>query len=218
MEVITVLIPYILRGLQVTLSVTGVALGTGLLVGTILAILRVYGTPIISTIIAGYVTVIRSLPHILLLLIIYFLIARIINLSAFWAASLALAIISSAYQAEIIRGAIQSVPPGQMMAARSIGMSKQKAILYVILPQAFRHAIPPWSNEAAIVIKDSSLVYILGVPEILRQAQYYSAREYQPFIAYIAVAAIYFLLTFLTNRGLDALELKLRIPGYAHGE
>jgi polar amino acid transport system permease protein len=218
MEVITVLIPYILRGLRVTLSVTGVALGTGLLFGTILAILRVYANGFISTLIAGYVTVIRSLPHILLLLIIYFLIAKIINLSAFWAASLALAIISSAYQAEIVRGAIQAVPAGQMMAARSIGMSKQKAILNVVLPQAFRHAIPPWSNEAAIVIKDSSLVYILGVPEILRQAQYYSAREYKPFIAYIAVAAIYFILTFLTNRGLDALERKLRIPGYAHGE
>ena len=80
MELITVLIPYILRGLRVTLSVTGVALSTGLLFGTILAILRVYGTNIISTIINGYVTVIRSLPHILLLLIIYFLIARIINL------------------------------------------------------------------------------------------------------------------------------------------
>jgi polar amino acid transport system permease protein len=218
MELITVLIPYILRGLRVTLSVTGVALSTGLLFGTILAIVRVYGSNYLSALIAGYVTVIRSLPHILLLLIIYFLIARIINLSAFWSASLALAIISSAYQAEIVRGAIQAVPAGQMMAARSIGMSKQKAILFVILPQAFRHAIPPWSNEAAIVIKDSSLVYILGVPEILRQAQYYSARTYKPFIAYIAVAAIYFILTFLTNRGLDALELKLRIPGYAHGE
>lgn len=218
MEVITVLIPYILRGLSVTLSVTAVALGAGLIFGTMLAILRVYGTPWISTFLAGYINIIRSLPHILLLLIIYFLIAQIINLTAFWSASLALAIISSAYQAEIIRGAIQSVPPGQMMAARSIGMSKQKAILFVILPQAFRHAIPPWSNEAAIVIKDSSLVYILGVPEILRQAQYYSARTYQPFTAYIVVAVIYFLLTFLTNRGLDALELKLRIPGYAHGD
>ena len=218
MEVITVLVPYILRGLSVTLSVTAVALGTGLLFGAILAILRVYGTKWLSTFLAGYISVIRSLPHILLLLIIYFLIAKIVNLSAFWAASLALAIISSAYQAEIIRGAIQAVPTGQMMAARSLGMTKLRAILYVIMPQALRHAIPPWSNEAAIVIKDSSLVYILGVPEILRQAQYYSARTYQPFIAYIAVACIYFILTFLTNRGLDALELKLRIPGYAHGD
>ena len=218
MEELTVLVPYILRGLSVTLSVTGVALGTGLFFGTLLAIFRIYGNPLISRILAGYVTVIRSLPHILLLLIIYFLIAKIINLSAFWAASLALAIISSAYQAEIVRGAIQAVPPGQMMAARSIGMSQRKAILKVILPQAFRHAIPPWSNEAAIVIKDSSLVYILGVPEILRQAQYYSARTYQPFTAYVVVAVIYFILTFIANRGLDALEIKLRIPGYAHGE
>lgn len=218
MEVITVLVPYILRGLSVTLSVTAVALGTGLLFGIILAILRVYGEPSISKFLAAYITIIRSLPHILLLLIIYFLIAKVVNLSAFWSASLALAIISSAYQAEIVRGAIQAVPAGQMMAARSIGMSKQKAIFFVILPQALRHAIPPWSNEAAIVIKDSSLVYILGVPEILRQAQYYSARTYQPFTAYLVVAFIYFILTFITNRGLDALEFKLRIPGYAHGD
>ena len=73
--------------------------------------------------------------------------------------------------------------------------------------------IPPWSNEAAIVIKDSSLVSVLGVPEILRQAQYYSGRNpTKPFNAYLAVAVIYFLLTFLTNRGLDALEKRIRIP------
>lgn len=212
MEIITVLVPYILRGLKITLGVTGVALFSGLLFGVVLAILRVYGGKVVSKGIALYVTVIRALPHILLLLIIYFMIARVVNLSPFWAGSFSLAIISSAYQAEIIRGAIQSVSSGQMMAARSIGMSKIKAIRHVILPQAFRLAIPPWSNEAAIVIKDSSLVYVLGVPEILRQAQYYSARTYQPFTAYITVAIIYFLLTFITNRGLDALENRIRIP------
>jgi polar amino acid transport system permease protein len=212
MEVLTVLVPYILRGLRITLGVTGVALASGLLFGSILAILRVYGGEWISRVIAVYVTVIRALPHILLLLVIYFMIARIVNLSPFWAGSFSLAIISSAYQAEIIRGAIQSVHPGQMMAARSIGLSRIKSIWYVVMPQAFRHAIPPWSNEAAIVIKDSSLVYVLGVPEILRQAQYYSARTYQPFTAYITVAVIYFLLTFITNRGLDTLENRIRIP------
>jgi polar amino acid transport system permease protein len=211
-EIITVLIPYILRGLEVTLSVTAVALFSGLTIGALLAILRVYGGKVLSRILAAYVAAIRSLPHVLLLLIFYLLVANIINLSPFWAGSLSLAIISSAYQAEIIRGAILSVPEGQMMAARSIGMSQVKAIWNIVLPQAFRHAIPSWSNEAAIVIKDSSLVYILGVPEILRQAQYYSARTYQPFTAYIAVAFIYFLLTFSTNRGLDFLERKIRIP------
>ncbi|MCJ7520508.1 MAG: amino acid ABC transporter permease [Anaerolineaceae bacterium] len=212
MEVLTVLVPYILRGLSITLEVTAIALGFGLFFGAILAILRVYGGKILSRVIGYYVTILRALPHILLLLVIYFMIARVVNLSAFWAGSVSLAIISSAYQAEIIRGAIQSVPGGQMMAARSIGMNRFKAIWYVIIPQAFRHAIPPWSNEAAIVIKDSSLVYILGVPEILRQAQYYSARTYKPFTAYVTVAAIYFLLTFITNRGLDAVERRIRIP------
>lgn len=212
MEVLTVLIPYILRGLNITLKVTAVALGLGLLFGTLLAILRVYGGKVISGTIAVYIGVVRALPHILLLLIFYFMIARVVNLTPFWAGSLSLAIVSSAYQAEIIRGAILSVPVGQMMAARSIGMTRLQAIWHVIIPQAFRHAIPPWSNEAAIVIKDSSLVYILGVPEILRQAQYYSARTYQPFTAYLTVGAIYFLLTFITNRGLDALEKRLRIP------
>jgi polar amino acid transport system permease protein len=212
MDVITVLFPYILRGLRITLEVTVVALSLGLLFGGILAILRIYGGKFLSRFLTQVVTILRALPHILLLLILYFMIARVVNLSAFWSGSLALAFISSAYQSEIIRGAIQSVPPGQMMAARSIGMSRFKAIRYVILPQAFRFAIPPWSNEAAIVIKDSSLVYVLGVPEILRQAQYYSARTYQPFTAYVAVAAIYFILTFITNRGLDALERRIRIP------
>jgi len=213
MEVITVLIPYILRGLDVTLKVTAVALGFGLFFGTLLAIMRVYGGKVLSNLIMLYVSTIRSLPHILLLLVIYFLIARIVDLSPFWAGSLSLSIISSAYQAEIIRGAILSVPPGQMVAARSIGMKRLQAIRYVVIPQAIRLAIPAWSNEAAIVIKDSSLVYVLGVPEILRQAQYYSGRNpTKPFNAYLAVAVIYFLLTFLTNRGLDALEKRIRIP------
>ena len=212
MDELIVLVPYILRGLSVTLEVTAIALGLGLFFGAILAILRVYGGTFVSKAIALFVSVLRALPHILLLLVLYFIIARVVDLSAFWAGSLSLAIISSAYQSEIIRGAIQSVPEGQMMAARSIGMNRFKAIWHVIIPQAFRHAICPWSNEAAIIIKDSSLVYVLGVPEILRQAQYYSARTYRPLTAYMTVAAIYFLLTFIANRGLDALERRLRIP------
>jgi polar amino acid transport system permease protein len=213
MEIFTTLIPYILRGLNITLSVTAIALSFGLIFGTLLAIIRVYGNQALARLIAMYVSVIRSLPHILLLLIIYFLIARIVNLTPFWAGSVSLAIISSAYQSEIVRGAILSVPSGQMIAARSIGMTRKQAIWYVIIPQAIRHMIPPWSNEAAIVIKDSSLVYILGVPEIMRQAQYYSGRNpTKPFNAYLAVAVVYFVLTFITNRGLDALEKRIRIP------
>jgi polar amino acid transport system permease protein len=154
----------------------------------------------------------RGIPPIVLLFILYFIVSGGINLSPFWAGSISLGIVSSAYQMEIIRGAILSVSGGQMMAARAIGMSRTQAIRSVILPQTLRLAIPPWSNEAAIVIKDSSLVYALGVPEILRRAQLISASTQQPFLAYAAAAVIYFVLVFVTNRLLDRLEQQLRIP------
>ncbi len=150
-----------------------------------------------------YSTFMRGVPPVVLLFILYFMISGAINLSPFWAGSLSLGIISSAYQLEILRGAIQSVGGGQMMAARAIGMSRLNAMRYIVLPQALRIAIPPWSNEAAIVIKDSSLVYALGVPEILRRAQQLSASTQQPFLAYGTAAVIYFILVFATNRLLD---------------
>ena len=135
-----------------------------------------------------------------------------INLEPFAAGSLSLGIVSSAYQLEILRGAFLSVGDGQMIAARALGMRKLKAIRHIILPQALRIAIPSWSNEAAIVIKDSSLVYTLGVPEILRRAQLLSASTQQPFLAYGIAAILYFVLVFLTNRLLDKVEQKTRIP------
>lgn len=212
-EIITGLIPYILSGLQVTLEVTFLALGTGFIVGLVLAMQRVYGSQTSAWIISVVTMIIRALPHILLLLLAYFAIATVVNLTPFWAGSLSLAVISSAYQCEIMRGALLSVSAGQMMAARTLGMTRGQAIRYIILPQALRQAIPAWSNEAAIIVKDSALVYVLGVPEIMRKAQYYSARTYKPFTAFIAVAAVYFILTFLSNRGLSTLERKLRTPG-----
>lgn len=206
------LFPYLLTGAMVTIQVTIIALSLGLATGMLLAVMRVYGGRFLSGFAATYSMIIRATPLLLVVLILYFVIARIVDLPPFWAGSLSLAFGSAAYQSEIFRGAIQSVPSGQMMAARSIGMSRIKAIWYVILPQAIRIAIAPWSNEAAIVLKDSSLVYVLGVPEILRQAQYFSARTYQPFLAFGSAALLYFILTFLTNRGLDYLERKMRLP------
>jgi polar amino acid transport system permease protein len=99
-----------------------------------------------------------------------------------------------------------------MTAARAIGMSRLQSIRYIILPQALRLAIPPWSNEASIVLKDSSLVYALGVPEILRRAQQLSATTQQPFLAYGTAALIYFGLVFTTNRALDYLSEWTKLP------
>ena len=211
LENFVLLVQYLAQGAGVTLGVTAIALSTGFILGTILGILRVYGGPILAGFAAAYSTIIRGIPVIVVIFILYFVIAKFVNLSPFLAGALSLGIASSAYQSEVLRGALISVPRGQMMAARAIGMSRLKAIMFIVMPQALRLAIPPWSNEAAIVLKDSSLVYVLGVPEILRRAQYVSARTYEPFIAYAAAAAIYFVLTFLTNRSLDALERRYKL-------
>jgi polar amino acid transport system permease protein len=203
---------YIASGTAYTVAVTFIALPFGLIVGLLFSLLHVYGGKFSSRIMTLYSTIMRGIPPIVLLFILYFIVSGSINLSPFWAGSISLGIVSSAYQMEIIRGAILSVSSGQMMAARAIGMNKLQAIQNVILPQTLRLAIPPWSNEAAIVIKDSSLVYALGVPEILRRAQLISASTQEPFLAFTTAALIYFALVFLTNRLLDLLERKLRIP------
>lgn len=203
---------YIASGTAYTLAVTFIALPSGLILGIIFSLLNVYGGRFIKWITTLYSTMMRGIPPIVLLFILYFIVSGSINLTPFWAGSISLGIVSSAYQMEIIRGAILSVSSGQMMAARAIGMSKIQAIQHIILPQTLRLAIPPWSNEAAIVIKDSSLVYALGVPEILRRAQLISASTQKPFLAFAAAALIYFILVFITNRLLDALERKIRIP------
>ena len=203
---------YIASGTVFTVGVTLIALPAGLLIGTILALIYVYGGKIAGRIMNLYSTVFRGIPPLVLLFILFFAVSKGINLSAFWAGSLSLGVVSSAYQMEIVRGALLSVSGDQLMAARAVGLSRLQAIRYVVLPQAVRLAIPPWSNEAAIVIKDSSLVYALGVPEILRRAQLIGASSQKYLLAYLSAAVIYFLLVSLTTRLLNNLEQKLSIP------
>ena len=212
MDLLSEIILYIASGTGVTLSVIAIALPMAFGIGLVLAVLRVYGGKLLESIITLYSIVMRGIPPIVLLFILYFILAKDINLSPFIAGTFALSLISSSYQMEIFRGAFLSVANDQMLAARSIGMNQWHAIRYIILPQALRAAIPPWSNEAAMLVKESSLVYVIGIPELLRRAQYVSARTYQSLLAFSIAAVIYFLLTFLTNRGLDYVEKKTRIP------
>ena len=203
---------YIVQGTAITVAVTLVALPFGLILGLLMALVHTYGGKILNRVAAAYSLLLRGVPPIVLLFILYFILSGSINLSPFWAGSFSLGIVSSAYQMEILRGALLAVGGGQMTAARAVGMSRLQAIQFVILPQALRLAIPPWSNEASIVLKDSSLVYALGVPEILRRAQQLSATTQQPFVAYGAAALIYFVLVFTVNRGLDYLSERTKLP------
>ncbi|MFO7714551.1 amino acid ABC transporter permease [Desulfosarcina sp.] len=202
---------YLVPGIGITLSVTVIALSIGFVIGIMMAVLRIYGGRFFSPMAAVYSIVLRAVPVVVIIFILYFVISELVDLSPFLSGAIALGVASGAYQSEIFRGAILSVPPGQMIAARAIGMSRFKAIRAIVLPQAIRLAIPAWSNEFTLVLKDSTLVYVIGVPELLRRAQWVSARSLEPFLAFGTAAAFYIAFTLLASRLLGTLERRYQI-------
>ncbi|MBU6349939.1 MAG: amino acid ABC transporter permease [Chloroflexi bacterium] len=202
---------FIVQGLWVTLGVTAVALAVGLLLGISMAVLRVYGNPFWRSVAALYSVLVRAVPVIVIVFVLFFVIAGFVNLSPFLAGSLALGVASGAYQSEIFRGAFQAVLPGQMVAARAIGMSRRQAIQSILLPQALRLALPSWGNEATLVLKDSTLVFVVGVPEILRRAQQVSARTLEPFVAFGIALLLYLALTLWMTQLLQWVERRYRL-------
>ncbi|MBU2252097.1 MAG: amino acid ABC transporter permease [Proteobacteria bacterium] len=213
-------LPYLLRGSLVTLIVVAGAMALGLTIGVPLAVGQVYGRPALRRVIGVYVWFFRGIPLLVLLFLFYIGLctALDINMSAFTVAIIVLGLISSAYQSQIFRGAILSLPEGQFKAARALGMSDLKAISFIVLPQALRLSIPGWSNEYSILLKDSAVTYALGVAEIMARAHFVATRTYQQLPLYLTAGVIFLVLTYLGTRGLRMLEEKVRIPGYsAHG-
>jgi polar amino acid transport system permease protein len=213
-------LPYLLQGSLVTLIVVAGAMALGLTIGVPLAVGQVYGHPALRRVIGVYVWFFRGIPLLVLLFLFYFGVctALDINLSAFTVAIIVLGLISSAYQSQIFRGAILSLPEGQFKAARALGMSDLKAISFIVLPQTLRLSIPGWSNEYSILLKDSAVTYALGVAEIMARAHFVATRTYQQLPLYLTAGVIFLVLTFLGTRGLRMLEEKVRIPGYSvHG-
>ena len=209
-------LPYILGGIWVTLAVVGGALTMGLSLGLVLAVTQVYGNRTLRRIMAVYVWFFRGIPLLVLLFIFYFgILSELqIELSPFTVSIIVLGLISSAYQSQIIRGSILSLPEGQFKAARSIGMSDARAILFIILPQALRLSIPGWTNEYTIIMKDSAVTYALGVTEILARSRHVAERTYQHFWIYILAGCIFLVLTYIGTKLMHLLEEKVRIPGY----
>jgi len=205
-------LPYMMGGIGYTVLITIIALVVGFLIGTPIALARVYGKRSLHLLALGYTVVLRGVPSLVVLFIAYYVLASAVNLPPFLAGCAALGICSSAYQAEIFRGAIQAVSPGQMMAARALGMKRGQAIVNIILPQALRNAIPGWSNEAAVVVKDSSLVYAVGLAELMRRAQQVNGTLHEPLLIFFITGALYFLLTLATSRLLGWVERKTQIP------
>lgn len=213
-------LPYLLQGSLVTVIVVIGAMGLGLVLGVPLAVGQVYGHPLLRKTITIYVWFFRGIPLLVFLFLFYFGLctALDINLSAFTVAIIVLGLISSAYQSQIFRGAILSLPEGQFKAARALGMSDFKAISVIILPQALRLSVPGWSNEYSILLKDSAVTYALGVAEIMARAHFVATRTYQQLPLYFTAGVIFLILTWVGTKGLRLLEEKFRIPGYStHG-
>lgn len=207
--------PILLRGIAINIELLFALLAVGLLVGTVVALLQVYGGRVLGTIAAAYAWVFRGIPAMVLLFLFYFGPSQFgLDVPPFLAATLALGFRSSAYQSQIFRGALQAIPHEQMMAARSLGMSRVRAIVSIIIPQALRLSLAGWSNEFSSVAKDTTLAYVVGLNEVLRQARIIQDRHYDlAMLAYIAVALLFLILTYSGNFGLGALERRLRIPG-----
>ncbi|MED4582575.1 amino acid ABC transporter permease [Brevibacillus choshinensis] len=193
-----------LKAAGLTVQLTAVSLGIAICIGLVFAFLRISDSKVLSEIAKTYITVIRGTPLILQIMVLYFGIAKFILLTDFWAGALALAIHNGAYIAEIFRGTIQSIDRGQMEAARSLGMPYPLAMRRIILPQAFKRAIPPLGNQFIIGLKDSSLVGLLGFRELYLASQSTAARTFLQFESY-AIAGLYYLVlvlffTFVLNK------------------
>jgi polar amino acid transport system permease protein len=213
-------LPYLLQGAGVTLIVVVGAMVLGLALGVPLAVGQVYGHAALRRTIGAYVWFFRGIPLLVFLFLFYFGLctALDINLSAFTVAIIVLGLISSAYQSQIFRGAILSLPEGQLKAAQALGMSDLEGIIFIVLPQALRLSVPGWSNEYSIILKDSAVTYALGVAEIMARAHFVATRTYQQLPLYLMAGAIFLVLTYAGTKGLRILEEKVRIPGYSpHG-
>jgi His/Glu/Gln/Arg/opine family amino acid ABC transporter permease subunit len=204
-------------GKTIIISIIAIFMGLGL--GIVIGLGRISRNFFIRGAASVYVEALRGTPLIIQIFFIYFgLPALGFNFSdPLPAAAIALGINSGAYQAEIIRGGIQSIPKGQMEAARSTGMSYLQSMRRVILPQGFRLIIPPLTNEYVTVIKDSSLAYTIGVVELTYVGNKLVSIYFDPFSIFLFVALIYFTLTTFTSVIMRFVEKRFQIPGYMIG-
>ena len=187
--------PSMLRasGITVVLSCLSMALAVGL--GMIIASGRVYGPWVIRTALLGYVELIRGTPILLQLFVLYYGLADAVRLPAFVAALLGLALNYAAYESEIYRGALEAVSPGQLEAARTLGLSERQVLTLIRGPQAFRLALPPMTNDFVALLKDSSLVSVLTVMELTKQTQIVATNIGSWVIPGAMCAALYLLMS-----------------------
>ena len=215
---------YFVRGIGVTLLVTAFALLLGLVLGVLVGIIRSAHDQqpekkkgivlrVLNGICKVYLTVIRGTPTLVQLLIMWFVIwasARSTDENMIRCAILSFGINSGAYVAEIIRSGIMSIDRGQMEAGRSLGLNYTATMRFVIIPQAFKNVLPALGNELITLLKETSVVTVIGLKDLTKGAMLIQSKTYQAFVPYIAIAVIYLALVLVLSWILGKVERRLR--------
>jgi arginine/ornithine transport system permease protein len=211
-------VPMILDGLRVTLSVASVSLAVACAFGMLGALAKLSGSPVLRGTASVYTTVVRSLPDLLLMLLVFYggqiLLNRIadaqgwgyMDIDAFAAGTLTLGFVFGAYLTETFRGAILAIPRGQLEAGHACGLSGGQVIRHILLPQMVRHAIPGFTNNWLVMLKATALVSIIGLDDMVHRAGLAAAATRAPFTFYALTGAIYLAVTTLSILALTALE------------
>ncbi len=198
----------LIEGMKMTFLLTALAMVGGIILGTFLALLRIAKVPVLAQVAAGYVNFFRSLPLILVIFWLFFLVPLIMGrpVGAFSSVLVAFILFEAAYYSEIIRAGINSVSTGQLAAARAIGMTYVQAMRNVVLPQAFRAMTPILLTQAIILFQDTSLVYVVGLRDFLVSAEIVANRDQRLVEMFLFVAVVYFVLCFTASLGVKHLQ------------
>ncbi len=220
-------LPLLLNATLTAILLTFASILIGMIVGIIITFLRIYSSNFVKKIVFAYEWVLKGTPPLIIIFIFYFGLGKYLNLGPFLSAALALGLRSSAYQAQIYRGAVLSITTEQTEAGLSLGLSKVKTFMLIIIPQAFRLSLPGFTNEFTIVLKDTPLAYAVGLVEILKAGrdilnqpltQSISGNEItgslNPFAIFLVCALLYFILFEIFSYSLKLLSKKYEIPGF----
>lgn len=205
--------PLLLTGAVVTVKITALSVALGVIIGLFVGVARICDVAPLRVLAAIYVDFLRGTPLLVQIFLIYFALPVITGqrVDPFFAAIASCGINSGAYVAEIFRAGIQSIDAGQMEAGRSLGMSWMQTMRYIIVPQAFKRVIPPLGNEFIALLKDSSLVSVIGFEELTRRGQLIIARTYGSLEIWLSVAIIYLAMTLTISRFVAYLERRYKV-------
>ena len=204
-------LPLLIAGAGITIQITAISVGLGLVIGMFVGIARISNVKLLRWLAAIYIDFLRGTPLLVQIFLIYFALPVLLGqrVDPFIAAITACGINSGAYIAEIFRAGIQAIDEGQMEAGRSLGMTWVQTMCYIIVPQAFKNIVPPLGNEFIALLKDSSLVSVIGFEELTRRGQLIIARTYGSLEIWISVAIIYLVMTLTISRLVAYLEKRL---------